>query len=466
MAQTSSIDFRSGFLRISGEKKAALKNFGPVVEMHIDDILDEFYEHITGYAELAGLLSSPQVAEHARKQQRKYWLENIFAGNFGPSYLEAAMVIARTHERIGLRPEYYLGGYELALERLLALVSETYGPSFAEMATGRGAAKLAKVRLTQGAVMAAVFLDIGLVIDVYFAEVQKTSAVILEQLASQLEEDVGGVVSSLSHSADEMKSVAGSLAAAAEQGSQQANAVASAAEEAAANVQTVAAASEELSSSISEISRQVHNSTEVTKNAVTQAESTNSAVHGLSDKVVQIGEIVELINRIAEQTNLLALNATIESARAGEAGKGFAVVAGEVKSLAKQTAEATEELASQIEEVPRETSRSVDAIKEVNATIAAIQNIATAIASAVEEQGAATQEISRNVHEAAIGTNEVTRNIEGVYEAARQTGGAAEQVSGSANDFSDQARELNDRVSGFLAAMQEQTEKVKAAAGG
>ena len=179
-------------------------------------------------------------------------------------------------------------------------------------------------------------------------------------------------------------------------------------------MQTVASAAEELSASISEIARQVAQSSEIADQAVQDANRTDSIVKTLADGAQKIGDVVGLISTIAGQTNLLALNATIEAARAGDAGKGFAVVASEVKSLANQTAKATEDISQQVAQIQVATKEAVTAIEAISQTIGEVSRIATAIAAAVEEQGAATQEIARNVHEAASGTQQVGTNIAGV----------------------------------------------------
>lgn len=463
MASMSSVDYRLQFLRYNDEDKNLLGEFKPVLEKEIDAVLDKFYAYIVSYPELDRLFTTPEILEHARSHQKDYWLKNIFSGEFQGDYLKKAIIIAQTHERIGLKPEYYLGGYELIIEELQGLLQRKFAPKLIDNLFGTAGAKRRKLLALQNAVMKAIFLDMGLVIDVYFAEVQKTSARILNDLAVEFEGNVGSVVNSVSASAGKMKDVASTMSAAAQQSSQQAGMVANSAQEASGNVQTVASASEELSASISEISAQVQHSTAIAENAVLEANRTNDVVKGLSESVLKIGQVVQLINDIADQTNLLALNATIESARAGEAGKGFAVVATEVKGLAKQTAEATEEIRTQISDVQSATEESVTAIASILQTIESVQEVATAIASAVEEQGAATQEISRNVAEAATGTNDVSANINGVSEAALQTGTAADEVLTTADMLSHQAEELDGRVSGFLHALKDQTEAVNEA---
>ena len=170
---------------------------------------------------------------------------------------------------------------------------------------------------------------------------------------------------------------------------------------------------------------------------------------GLSDAASAIGDVVDLINNIASQTNLLALNATIEAARAGEAGKGFAVVASEVKSLASQTASATEEISSQIASIQEESKSAVEAIDGIRQVISEVGEIAGAIASAVEAQGAATQEIARNVQQAAAGTQEASSTVTGVTQAAGETGQAATQVLGISNTLAEKADILRGDIENF-----------------
>ena len=272
----------------------------------------------------------------------------------------------------------------------------------------------------------------------------------MQALADEFEAKVGGVVSGVSSSATQLQSSASAMSATAEETSRQATAVAAASEEASTNVQTVASAAEELSSSITEISRQVAESSSITGKAVEDVRRTGETVEALSQAAQKIGDVVKLISDIASQTNLLARNATLEAARAGEAGKGFAVVASEVKSLANQTAKATEEISAQIGEIQSATGASVEAMRGIGDTIAKINQIATGIASAVEEQGAATQEIARNVQQAAAGTGEVSSNISGVTQAAAETGTAASQVKDAAVTLGTQATELRKAVDTFL----------------
>ena len=207
---------------------------------------------------------------------------------------------------------------------------------------------------------------------------------IVEEYIATFDSQVREALDTLTAASTEMHATAGSMTATAEETSRQATSVATASEQASANVQTVAAATEELHASISEISRQVTQSAEIASTAVVEADRTNATIQGLAETAQKIGEVVSLIQNIASQTNLLALNATIEAARAGEAGRGFAVVASEVKTLANQTAKATEDISAQIAAIQGETGHAVNAIKAIGGTIRQMNEIATTIAAAVE----------------------------------------------------------------------------------
>jgi methyl-accepting chemotaxis protein len=275
----------------------------------------------------------------------------------------------------------------------------------------------------------------------------------MHRLANEFEQEVGNIVNTVSSASNELELAAATLSRTAETTQSLSSTVAASSEEASANVKSVAAAAEEFSGSVAEIGRQVLESRRIAAEAVKQAETTNTRMTELSQSATRIGDVVKLITSVADQTNLLALNATIEAARAGNAGKGFAVVAQEVKALAAQTSKATDEISAQIAAMQMATEGSVAAIKEIGDTINRIAEIATTIASAVEEQDVTTQEISRNVQQAAVGTTQVASHITDVSCSANETGSASSKVLFSAQSLSKESNHLKQEVKRFLSTI-------------
>jgi methyl-accepting chemotaxis protein len=275
------------------------------------------------------------------------------------------------------------------------------------------------------------------------------------QMADRFEADVKSLVAAVAKATEDMQLVATEITASVNGTSQRATAAAAASEQPSASIGTVASATEELASSIAEIGRQVSRSSSVAEEAVAKAGKTTEMVASLAATADKIGDMLRLIDAIASQTNLLALNATIEAARAGEAGRGFAVVAAEVKTLAGQTAKATDEIAGQVTAIQAATSDCVSAIGSISQTIRDISGIATTIAAAVEQQDSATREISHSVQQAAVGTSEVSKNVAGASHAAEQSRSLADSVMVASTQLKRNATALFDSVDSFLTGLRD-----------
>jgi methyl-accepting chemotaxis protein len=272
----------------------------------------------------------------------------------------------------------------------------------------------------------------------------------IEAHIAAFEDQMRLALNALDTASDQMRTTSDDMTSVSNQTNKQVHTAAKAAGEASTNVQSVASASEELSTSIDDIGRQVAHAADIASRAVERARQTDDTVQGLSTTANRIGEVVGLINDIASQTNLLALNATIEAARAGQAGRGFAVVASEVKSLASQTASATEEISGQIAAVQKVALEAIEAIKGIGGIIGEVNEVASAIAAAVEQQGSATLEITRSTQQAAKGTKVVSDNINGVSVGADAAGAAAKNVKSAAEVLGAQAQQLRSQVDAFL----------------
>jgi methyl-accepting chemotaxis protein len=272
----------------------------------------------------------------------------------------------------------------------------------------------------------------------------------IERYISEFETQVRATLEQLGDASNQMRTTSDGMSAVSTQTNASIQIAAKASGEASMNVQSVASASEQLSASINDISKQASHAAGIASRAVHQARATDGTVQGLAKTANRIGEVVGLINDIASQTNLLALNATIEAARAGEAGRGFAVVASEVKSLASQTAKATDDISEQIADIQKVAGEAIDAIKAIGGIIGEVNEVATAIAAAVEEQGAATQEITRSTQQAAQGTKNVSDNIVGVSAGADAAGAAAQNVKAASELLGAQTQHLRGQVDTFL----------------
>jgi methyl-accepting chemotaxis protein len=434
----SDLGVRRRFLGLDAEACQLLAAFWPTIEPRLPEIIEGFYRHLVTIPRLKQMVG--EQIPRLKQAQASHW-RRLFSGRFDAEYFNGVQTIGNVHHKIGLEPRWYIGGYAYVLNRLVALAIRAHRWSPQKLAS------------LIAAVNAGVMLDMDIAISVYqealIAEkVQRAQR--LDALLRGFEARTAVLVSMVASAATELESTSRAMASTTGETVAQATNVAAAVEAASINVQTVASAAEELSASISEIARQVAQSSEIADRAVEDANRTDAIVKTLAEGAQKIGDVVGLISTIAGQTNLLALNATIEAARAGDAGKGFAVVASEVKSLANQTAKATDDISRQIAQIQLATKEAVTAIEAITQTIGEVSRIATAIAAAVEEQGAATQEIARNIHEAATGTQQVSVGIAGVSRGASETGAAATGVHDAAGELSKQAEGLSGDVQHFV----------------
>ncbi|MCQ4161363.1 globin-coupled sensor protein [Roseomonas sp. GC11] len=444
MASVLDIRERLRFLTIDADSKAAMAEFMPVLQTALPEILRKFYGHVQQWPELAGMFKEGSSAmKRAEKAQADHWA-HLFSGRFDEAYVNSVRRIGLMHSKIGLEPRFYIGGYSFILGHLYEVACQAYASRLNPAAAQRRTALLLR------ALNQAVMLDMDLAISIYLEENKAAYDRKITALSGTFESRVGPLVGEVATQAEAMRGAAASMTRTAQETARETSMMAGAARAASTGITTVSAAADELSSAVNEIARQVAHSAAMTQQAVGTTQRTDTIVRGLASGAQKIGEVVGLIESVAAQTNLLALNATIEAARAGEAGKGFAVVASEVKNLASQTARATEEISQQVNEMQNATRDVVGAIGEITTAIGELNKVATAIAAAIEEQGAATREISRSVRETESGTQQVAGCIGRVTSSAESTGQAAQEALRAAEAQARQADSLRKELGSFV----------------
>ena len=339
----SDLQERLVFLGIDDAVRESLRASKTVVGKALPTILDGFYKHVQTFPQVSRFFKGQSTMDAAKSLQIDHW-SLILSADFNEHYVASVRKIGQVHNRIGLEPRWYIGGYNFITCGVVEAVSNHLGGSAIRNNSSKRNAWLT-------ALNRAVMLDMDFAISVYLEEGKRERKELLETLAQRFEAGVSGVITEVSHSTDEMQANSRKLMQIAEEAKEKAMIVATSAEETSQTSASVASASEELSSAIREISQQIQKSTAVTENATSVAESVNQSMAALLEQTNSISKVSEYINGVAGQINLLALNATIESARAGEAGKGFAVVASEVKNLAGQTTKASEEIGLQVQRI-------------------------------------------------------------------------------------------------------------------
>ena len=445
MTQKTSIDrdTRLRFLRLDDDCRTSLRDLWPKIEAEIEPLLRGFYDHLSKFPNLSALVGDQASVNRLINAQTEHW-RALFQADFDEAFMDRVVRIGQAHQRIGLEPRWYVGGYLFLLERLIALLDKIHR---------RDQRRRQKAC---DALLRAVFLDMDLAISVYQqaeleARNQRTRK--MEGLIATFDGTAQQVMATFAGALNRLESASGSVTTMADETSVRSSNVVSAADHVNASVQTVAAAAEELSASIDEISQRLSQSARVATTSAETAEQAGANVETLNSNAEQIGQVVMLINNIARQTNLLALNATIEAARAGAAGKGFAVVASEVKNLAAQTAKATDEITTYIaamQEASRQTTTDISAIID---SVREMREMAGVIAAAVEEQTAATQEIARSASDAVSGTQGVSRDIAVVSQNAGATRDATDTTAAAVGEVSQETGRLESEIQQFFAGM-------------
>ncbi len=444
MSTSTDLSSRLNFLRLDTETTNTLRELRAPLEDILPDVLRDFYAHVAKYPEIEKFFDSKERLDYASNAQFRHW-KVILTGDFSPEYIKSVKTIGTVHARIGLEPQFYLAGYTFLMDEALRRL----GAKFVNKR--KLTVDYDKLHKMQSAFIRAAMLDMDLAIH-FFNEVRRQEA---QQktldMADLFEKEVQAVSGIVSAAAVELEANSRQMTEIAESTYSRSADLSASILQASNGVEAASRSTEELGNAVSEIAERSAEATKVTASSASTADQANQTIQRLSASADKVGEVVSLISDIAAQTNLLALNATIESARAGEAGKGFAVVASEVKTLANETAKATEEISRHIQEMLDTTNSAVSAIASIQASITEVNSVSLSINAAIEEQTSSTREIARNTREAAVGARSVSDSIEEVSRSAESTKNVSEQVVQASADLGRQATTLQSQVNDFLA---------------
>lgn len=433
---------RLAFFAIRDEERAVLQALLPFVEKELPEILTKFYAHIAKFEETKNFFSDKSRIDYAKSKQIEHWIR-LFNAKFDDEYVESARAIGLVHHRIGLSPTLYIGAYGFVLDLLQkAVIKHRYS----RVSNNSGIIGEQISVLTRAAL-----IDMDLAVEVYSENLQASERQEeIEKLANDFDRNVQAVVSEVIATASATEDAIALIASRASSNVEKVEQVGERATEVKSSAEGVAASTTEMTASIGEIARQASETASRSAEASQTVQVSEETMNQLAGAAQKIGEIISLIEAVAEQTNLLALNATIEAARAGEAGKGFAVVASEVKALASQTANATDEIGSQINDMQAVVEKAVAAIQGVAREIEGVSEVGASISAAVEEQNAATEEISRNTERTADAASAVDSIIAELGRDAAETGEVSRDVQERVTAMQSSCANMQDQVTQFL----------------
>ncbi len=431
---------RLSFMEIGEHTANALQQAWPVIDAALESILDGFYARIMAAPDTAKIIGKPERISGLKQSQRQHW-QAIFSGRFDAEYAARVKTIGITHARIGLSPQWYVGGYTYAFKEMQKCLVRAFANDPERLSEILEAA-------TQ-----AIMLDMELAISVYIEREEETRKADLIKLADKLEEEVQTAVEMVVGKSGEITQVSESISDILGTVNERSSAMNEASQMTNDTIKTVASAAQSLSEAERLIKEEVRKCSEVADQAVQETNVADERIQDLSRVGQQISDVAKLISEIAGQTNLLALNATIEAARAGEAGKGFAVVANEVKALATQTSKATGEIANNIAAIQAATDEVSQAITRIGSTINRVEETSSAIADAVEQQSAATHEITVSAQQGAQGTQQVAEGIDDVAGEISQTTGLVQTLFGNSAEMSGDIRNLHETVQDIMVTL-------------